>query len=357
MVTFYERREELDDVAEIAPFFEDIALVYLPKWRSVLNCIPALFSDTPLQLAYFKHSKVHKRIQEILSRYRIDIVHTQHLRMSQYTKDLTIPKILDLPDAFSLYFKRRNKTSRPLINRLIDAIEIKRLAKAEHVTKQYNLALVCSVEDRNYLKKLHQINNIDILLNGVDLDTFDVGDGHDYSHSKTLLFTGNMDYAPNVDAVVYFTKEIWPSIKAKHPALTFIIAGQRPVDEVLKLQAKDVMVTGFVKDIADVYKKASVVVAPLRFGAGTQNKVIEAMAMGVPVVCTHIGFAGLQIKSGEGVILAQKTTEFIDQVNTLLSDTNLRENVGQKGLTIARQRFSWDSIAAKLESYLIEFSD
>jgi len=356
LVTLYESRDELNYLKDIQPFFKEIELVYLPKWKSILNGIPALLSNTPLQMAYFKSAKMKRMVTLAIEQYDIDVVHTQHLRMSQYTKNVGKPKILDLPDAFSLYFKRRNKTERPFINRLIDTIEIGRLAKAEKVITQYDKTLVCSVEDRAYLEKLHKTNNIDILLNGVDLETFDVDEGHDYSHNHTVLFTGNMDYAPNVDGVQYFAKEIWPQISAKFPNTNFVIAGQRPVNTVKKLASHKIAVTGFVPDIQEMYKQASVVIAPLRFGAGTQNKVLEAMAMGVPTVCTHIGFEGLQIQSGEGVIMAKEKDLFIQEVNGLLSDSLKRKTVGEKGLKIARSRFSWDSIAEKLEEYLVEVS-
>ena len=354
LVTFYESRDELNYLKDIQPFFKEIELVYLPKWRSILNGIPALFSKTPLQVAYFKSSKMKRMVRFALDRYDIDVVHTQHLRMSQYTKHLDIPKILDLPDAFSLYFKRRNETDRPLINRLIDGIEIGRLTKAEKVITAYDKTLVCSVEDKKYLEKLHKTDNIDILLNGVDLDTFDVKEGHDYSHNHTLLFTGNMDYAPNVDAVQYFVKEMWPAISKVNPKTKFIIAGQRPVDAVQKLAGDRIEVTGFIPDLKDMYADASVVIAPLRFGAGTQNKVLEAMAMGVPTVCTHIGFEGLQIQSGQGVILAKEKSQFIEEVTMLLADAAKRQDVGEQGLAIARTRFSWDKIAVQLEEYFKE---
>ncbi len=354
LVTFYESRDELNYLKDIQPFFKEIELVYLPKWRSILNGIPALFSKTPLQVAYFKSSKMKRMVKFALDRYDIDVVHTQHLRMSQYTKHLDMPKILDLPDAFSLYFKRRNETDRPLINRLIDGIEIGRLTKAEKVITAYDKTLVCSVEDKKYLEKLHKTDNIDILLNGVDLDTFDVKEGHDYSHNHTLLFTGNMDYAPNVDAVQYFEKEMWPAISKVNPKTKFIIAGQRPVDAVQKLAGDRIEVTGFIPDLKDMYADASVVIAPLRFGAGTQNKVLEAMAMGVPTVCTHIGFEGLQIQSGQGVILAKEKSQFIEEVTMLLADAAKRQDVGEQGLAIARTRFSWDKIAVQLEEYFKE---
>ena len=352
LVTFYEKRDELNYLKELQPIFKEIELVYLPKWQSVLSSGLALFSKTPLQVSYFKSAKMKRMVKFALDRYDIDVVHTQHLRMSQYTKGLEMPKILDLPDAFSLYYKRRNNTDRPWYNRLVDSIEISRLVNAERVIKQYNKTLVCSQEDKAYLDKLHRTDNIDILLNGVDLETFDVGEGHDYSQNNIVLFTGNMDYAPNVDAVQYFANEMWPSIAQEFPNTKFVIAGQRPVDAVKNLANDTIEVTGFVPDIQVMYEEASVVIAPLRFGAGTQNKVLEAMAMGVPVVCTHIGFEGLQIESGQGVIMAKEKELFVSEVKNLLSNQDKRRLVGEQGLEIARNRFSWDSIVKKLEYYL-----
>ncbi|HRO41703.1 MAG TPA: glycosyltransferase, partial [Flavipsychrobacter sp.] len=216
-----------------------------------------------------------------------------------------------------------------------------------------DLSLVCSQEDLDYLEQLHNIRNIRLLPNGVDLTTFKAKN-HDYTHNDTLLFTGNMDYAPNVDAVVYFVQEILPVIHQKFPETKFIIAGQRPVEKVLDLATDKVNVTGFIEDLATVYNSASVVVAPLRFGAGTQNKVLEAMAMGVPVVCSNIGFKGLGIASGEGAIMKVEKQEFAEAVIDLLSSSARRKQVGEKGKEVVSTKFDWDAIAARLEQYFQE---
>jgi polysaccharide biosynthesis protein PslH len=121
----------------------------------------------------------------------------------------------------------------------------------------------------------------------------------------------------------------------------------------LELAGEDVKVTGFVKDLAACYAAATVVVAPLRFGAGTQNKVLEAMAMGVPVVSRNIGFNGLNINSGEGVILAMETEDFAAACIRLLQSEPERRRVGEAGRSAVRQQFDWDVIAAKLESYFL----
>jgi glycosyltransferase involved in cell wall biosynthesis len=205
----------------------------------------------------------------------------------------------------------------------------------------------------DYLEATHHPGNIHLLPNGVDLETF-YPRNHDYSHNRTLLFTGNMDYAPNVDAVGYFVAEVLPIILRRHPDVRFVIAGQRPVESVKKLAGPGVEVTGFIEDLAAKYNEASVVVAPLRFGAGTQNKVLEAMAMGIPVVCSHIGFAGLGISQGEGAFMHRDPQGFADAACDLLDQQSLREQTGHAGLRVMQERFGWEAVAKRLEGYFLQ---
>lgn len=348
LIAFVESKDELKYKRELDPFFKEVHLVYQPKWKSYLNSALNLLGRMPFQLAYFKSKQMAETLAHFLKNHSIDVIHTQHLRMSQYTDDLKeYPRILDLPDAYSLYWQRRKEVDRPWWNRVFDALESKRVIEAEKVVFDYDLNLVCSVEDRDHLKSLHQGANVALLRNGVDLETFHFN-GHDYSRNKTLLFTGNMDYAPNVDAVVYFVENLWPQLAAEFPSLRLVIAGQRPIKQVLDLASDNIEVTGFVQDISEMYSQADIVIAPLRFGAGTQNKVLEALAMGVPVVCTDIGFKGLEIESGEGVFHASSDTEFVEHVSKLIQSEALREKTGQKGLELAKTKFSWDGITKDL---------
>jgi glycosyltransferase involved in cell wall biosynthesis len=190
-----------------------------------------------------------------------------------------------------------------------------------------------------------------VLPNGVDLDTFQ-SIRTDYSGNDTILFTGNMDYAPNVDAVIYFKQSILPLITSVSSDVRFVIAGQRPTKEVLELADENTIVTGFVASMASMYEQASVVVSPLRFGAGTQNKVLEAMAMGLPVVCSNIGFEGLDIANGSGIFCETEPQPFADRVLALLQHETLRRTTGVQAAKQIRQRFDWERVALLLENYL-----
>jgi len=354
LLTFAQTQEDLSYKAELEKIFKEVHFIYLPKWKSALYCLQGVWSSKPLQVLYFQSAVMQREMDALISKYNYDAVHVQHLRMSPYlAKRKDIPRILDLPDAFSLYWERRKLVKRGLLRTLFENIEQGRVLKYEAILKEYNMALACSSEDIAYLEKIHHTNNIRLLPNGVDLETFATR-SHDYIHNTTILFTGNMDYAPNVDAVGYFTETILPLIRLKCPGVKFIIAGQRPVPKVTALANDHVIVTGFVKDLAATYNSASVVVAPLRFGAGTQNKVLEAMAMGVPVVCSNIGFGGLGIKSGEGAIMQTDPTAFANSVIELLSDEGMRRKVGGNGVNVIKTRFDWDIIAGTLEGYFKE---
>lgn len=354
LITFTEQKSDIQYLPELEAIFSKIEIVHLPKLQSVFNVGLGLLGKLPLQVNYFKSNAFDKKLKVLLKENSYDAVHVQHLRMAQYAiHHKHLFRILDLPDAFSLYWQRRKNVPRSFFTRWLDTIESERVLKYEkYILNEFNLNLVCSNEDLKFLENKHNIRTIRLLPNGVDTDKFKPMT-HDYSHAHTLLFTGNMDYDPNVDAVIFFANEVFPLIKQQFPNVKFVIAGQRPIDKVKALsQIKDIEVTGFIPDLSEMYNAASVVVAPLRFGAGTQNKVLEAMAMGIPVVCSNIGFEGLGIADGEGAFMRTDAYSFAAQVSALLTDATLRQSVGEKGVEVIQKSFSWNTVAATLDQYL-----
>jgi len=355
LLTFLEDESDLQYLPELEKIFKTVHLVRLSKAKSYSNVLKAIAGSTPFQVAYFESAAMHGKVAELLQQHQFDAIHVQHLRMAQYFAAYpNVPRILDLPDAYSLYWKRRIEATSG-IKKIFNRIEYNRVRRYEPVLNRFDLTLVCSREDQSWLINEQHISNVQILPNGVDTATF-YNEAHDYAQDKIVLFTGNMDYAPNVDAVQYFAKDIFPTLQERHPGLRFIIAGQRPVDAVKALESEHISVTGFVKDLKEVYKTAAIVTAPLRFGAGTQNKVLEAMAMAVPVVSMNVGFKGLNIDSGEGVILATDTTAFIEACDQLLKDRSYREKVGTAGKSVIDTQFDWDVVSKKLEDYFTQIS-
>ena len=331
--------------------FDSIQYVYRPKWRSILSSAIGLFSKRPIQVSYFRSKAFAIKLKHLLDHQHFDAIHVQHLRMSQYFEDgAPSNAILDLPDAFSLYWKRRESAAKNPFDKAFRGLEYKRLANYEKLMlPKFSKSLVCSTEDRDYLINAG-ITNVDVLPNGVNLKSFSP-QGSDAIIKNRILFTGNMDYAPNVDAVQYFVDEIFPLILEKHPESHFVIAGQRPVKAVLDLASDRIEVTGFIENLASEYAKANVVVSPLRIGAGTQNKVLEALAMNQAVVCSKVGFLGLGLKSGEGILMGETAQEFANHVVSILTSEELRKRLGETGGQHVRSTFAWAGISQQLLSY------
>lgn len=350
LITIAENRDDLEQAKHLSTLFDSMELHFLPKYRSLLNVGLGLLGKRPLQVAYFDSASFNRKLENKLKE-GYDAVHVQHIRMGAHLIALNRANaILDLPDAFSLYWERRMAREKRFLHKWWNRLEYRRMLSFEKkVLPMFSLNLVCSSEDLSYLQQ-NTAAHLDILPNGVDTQTFSAKP-HIQSEPYRILFTGNMDYEPNIDAVAHFCEDIFPQILKTLPQAQFVIAGQRPDPRVLKLATNKVTITGFIPDISEEYAKAHIVVAPLRFGAGTQNKVLEALSVGVPVVCTQVGFKGLDIENGEGALLANSTEEFTQTCIELLTDEAYHRSVASKGAEKIRTRFSWEAVAEKLENY------
>jgi len=158
-----------------------------------------------------------------------------------------------------------------------------------------------------------------------------------------------MSYFPNANAVQFFAEEIFPLVKRRVLGAKFLVVGQNPPGSVRRLASPDVVVTGTVPDIRPYYLKSVVAVSPVRFGSGTLNKVLEPMALGIPIVATPVGTEGLPIRSGEHLLIAESPADFADRVVELLNNPDLRRRLSSNALELVRTRYGWPQIASKLE--------
>jgi sugar transferase (PEP-CTERM/EpsH1 system associated) len=190
--------------------------------------------------------------------------------------------------------------------------------------------------------------------NGVDLDYFR-RDGAPYASKPSLVFVGMMDYFPNVDAVVWFVEEILPILRKEHPDIAFRIVGRNPTHRVLELARRPgVQVLGAVADVRPYLVDAAVSVAPFRIARGLQNKVLEAMAMEVPVVGTGFAFQGIAAGPGDGVRVADDPASFARTVSELLRDPASRAEAGRKGRAFVERHHRWQDHGVALEELLNE---
>ena len=167
-----------------------------------------------------------------------------------------------------------------------------------------------------------------------------------------MVFVGDYRVPPNVDAVQYFCRDVLPLIHAKVPPAHFLLVGNAPTPDVEALASDRVTVTGYVPETAPFLQRSRVSVAPLRFGAGMKGKVGEAVAHGIPVVTTSVGFQGMEAKHGEDVLVADNPAEFADCVVRLFQDRALCERLRVSALSKMKERFGVDAAKRRLESII-----
>ncbi len=214
------------------------------------------------------------------------------------------------------------------------------------------MVFICSDVDREYLRQQGIEANTKILRNGVDIQHFR-NENQEYDYNR-IIFTGNMPYYANYDAAIYFSKEIFPLILKVVPAAKFYIVGQNPPFKVRSLANKSIIVTGFVKDIKKEYLKSVVNVAPMRFGAGTLNKIIESLVLGVPVIATPIAVEGFPEEIKNYISVASGSREFAHSAIRYLKEPKLRQKFMEMDKSKIKELLSWENIVDQFENDLEE---
>ncbi|MGH7455118.1 MAG: glycosyltransferase, partial [bacterium] len=357
LISFVENGHEQEYIQYLAPYCAAVEVIPLPRWRSYLQCLFGLFSALPLQVHYFKSEKMRRRIAEICRRQHFDVIHTHLIRMAQYTVGSEHPlRVLDLTDAVSLYLTRFLSREKSRLMKLLLKVELERIKRYESLLEQFHACFVCSEPDKEQSLKAAPEANVQIIPNGVDLAYFSNDKPVPYDPAR-IVFTGNLTYYPNLDGIFYFINEIFPLVKKEMPAAKFYIVGQSPPAKVRALASNDVIVTGFVEDIKQHYLSSAVAVSPIRFGAGTLNKILEPLALGVPVVATSMGTEGLDLTNGKEILIADGPHTFAKHVIRVMKDQEFREKLGKEGMALVRQLYNWDAVVQALENIYQELTE
>ncbi len=356
IVTFLRNNNQLDDLENLKKLGIEIETVKLSYVESIWNLFIAIFSKLPFQVAWFQSKKMKKKLAEIFLNENIDVAYYHLIRSAQYLdsnnkKDKQI-NVIDFTDAVSLYLKRFAEIENNPFIKFFIKIEQQRIDKYEKIAEKFHTLFICSEVDKEFLEKKGIKTNIKILNNGIDIDYFK-NDKVNYEVNR-IIFTGNMPYYANYDAAIYFAKDIFPIILKYNSKAELFIVGQKPPKKIKDLSCYNVYVTGFVQDIKAEYLKSAVNVAPLRFGAGTLNKVLESIALGVPVVATSIAVGGLPKNLYKYVFVANNPDEFARHVVEIIKNPKIREELMVEGANVIRETLSWDKIVDNFENYLVD---
>ncbi|WP_370462935.1 TIGR03087 family PEP-CTERM/XrtA system glycosyltransferase [Parasphingopyxis sp. CP4] len=316
----------------------------------------ALLTGKPISLTLFDSQGIRSFVDQAIQSKSIDTVFVFSGQMAQFVPDLGPETrfIMDFGDVDSAKFASYAKSGNPVM-RYVHAREARRLAAFEEATaKRADHSLFVTDAEARLFRSATLLDDhkVQSLENGIDCDFFDpVADFPKLSTAigPLVIFTGQMDYRPNIDAVVSFATEVMPTIHAHHPHVQFAIVGRNPAPEVEALDRfEGVTVTGAVDEIRSWVAAADVVVAPLRIARGIQNKVLEAMAMARPVVASRLAFEGIDAVPQRDLLVADTPAQEAELVVQVLNNVSDADAMGRAARNRMLERYRWDRTLAPL---------
>jgi sugar transferase (PEP-CTERM/EpsH1 system associated) len=336
---------EQKHIEHLQQYVESIQVFRQFKIAIYLRYLSRLFSKLPLQVLYFYNENIHRKIEEITIRIAPDVIYNQLIRTTEYTRKLKGFKVLDYMDAFSTGMHNRLDNSKPPF-KWIYGLEKKRLLKYEAlVYDDFDAHTIISEQDKDRMPIGDTSKNIDVIPNGVDTEYFNPQKS---DKKYDICFVGNMGYRPNIIAAELLCQEILPPLYEKYPDLKVLIAGARPHQRVKMLKNKHVHISGWLEDIRQAYNESEIFVAPIFTGIGQQNKVLEAMSMGMSVICTPNVNHPIGSIPGKEVLVAENNSDFRNNIATLLDDGNKRGTLGKNSRIFVRNQYSWETQVEKL---------
>lgn len=321
--------------------FKNVHRVYLPKWKSYLNCLLSLPTSQPLQVAYYQ-SREFRSLIKMLSKSH-DMILPHLIRTAEYAKNLDVKKILEMTDAISMNYTRVSQIKNNSgLKGLIYRIEKDRLNKYEKsIAAYFDCNVFVSQIDRDFLyfDIPEVIDKTLVCSNGVDLSKLPY---RFIPGGNKLVFIGNMYSAQNFDAAYWFAKNVLPIIR-QHGDYEFHVIGKIPADCRKKLtQITGVVVTGAVDSVVEHAKGALAGICSVRLAAGVQNKILEYMALGIPTITSSTGLEGLFAKEGECILVADSPDCYVKHILELKNDMRLAEVIAQNALRYVKEHHSWD---------------
>ncbi len=303
------------------------------------------------------------QLKSLLQSESFDAVHVEGLELAPHLQQIANKRwhtptpliIYDAHNAETVIQYRAFQTDRLQVSRwpaaLYSRLQLPRLARLERqISAQADVVLCVSEEDCSALRRLLPGLQPVLVPNGISLNEYPETVKPAGLPSPALVFSGKLDYRPNVDAVLWFAQEILPLVRKIHPEATFVVVGKKAVPVVGRL-AEDpaITLTGQVPDVRPLIAAATVFVAPLRMGGGTRFKILEAMALRRPIVSTTIGAEGFPIADGRELLLADTPSEQARAVCSLLEDAPTRTRLGAAGRSFVEANYQWSAIMPRLE--------
>ncbi len=343
--------------------FSSIHLEQLPprNWKGRLRTNLGLEPAAALRAEYpgFQ-ARLRSLVRELKETRRLDVAYTFDTWVQVlFQQAMLLPALCDFCDSRSLFFARRlERHAMPRMERWRTRQLHRRFLGLERfLLRHYPVSTTVSHADREHLRSLVPEAAVEVIPNGVDLEMFAPRPGVEQKPGN-LIFFGNMDYLPNVEAAQRLVRDILPRVQRTHPEASLTLAGTQPLPQIraLESEAAGVEVTGTVPEIQPWIARSAMLVAPMRLGAGIKNKILEALAMERPVITNATGAEALSREVKEVLIFAETEEEFAREAGRLLDDPDRRKALGVRGRAAMARHHSWDVAAEAYERLLEELA-
>jgi glycosyltransferase involved in cell wall biosynthesis len=357
LLTFLEPDQPADH-GPLSQLCQQLETVPVPTRSTQLRLRQMLTTSRPDMSWRLWSSVFNERLVQCLQTSAYDIVQIEGIELAPYlpTVQRFAPQakiIYDDHNAEWLLQQRNFLTDIRQPRRWIAAaysfVQTQRLKRYERwICRQADGVVACSEADRAAIRQLDPKLSITVVPNGVDLTRFSHYQGP--AEQFDLVFTGKMDYRPNIDAMLWFSDQVLPLILQARPGTTLAIVGQRPHARLDRLRSNPaITVTGFVDETLPYLAGSRVYIAPFRVGGGTRLKLLEAMAMRRAIVATTVGAEGYPIRSGQELVLVDEPAAMADEVLRLLNDEAARVRLGEQAYIFAQANYSWEKLVPALE--------
>jgi sugar transferase (PEP-CTERM/EpsH1 system associated) len=342
--------EETAEAQGIAPYCSEFHLAQVDNRLQSLRMVATLPTPITASTSFFHSPELARKIRSLLAQKRFDLIFVHCSSVAHYVQHVTdVPKILDFGDMDShKWLEYAQYKPFPLsMGYWWEGQRV--LAQEKRLARRFDVCTATTKAEWQTLEGYRAASATDWFPNGVDSQFFAPGsEPHD---PDTVVFVGRMDYYPNQQCMFEFCAEVLPRLRAKRPSVKLKIVGADPSPAVRRLgELLGVTVTGSVPDVRPHVTQAALTVAPLRIARGTQNKILEAMAMGVPVVCSRIAADGVDAVPGEHLLATQTPQECADAVLRVLEDPSLRNRLAQAGRERVLSHHAWPSSMRRLDA-------
>ncbi len=350
--------QDPDETRAEAALFEDFLVARKGPNYKPGALVKGMLGPTPVTVLNYKSKNVADCLRSILNKKPFDAVQMETSNLFSYLDIIrSAPSrplvLLDWHNIDSELMARYSSEAGGLPKKLI-ARRTASLLKALEA-KLVNLCdahTVVSEVDKQKLLRHNPSANVTVIPNGVDSTKFSPSDAP--SDHRSLLFVGSMDYHANADSVMWFARTVWPEISRRYPSLKFNIVGRSPARNIQLLASDKICVTGTVDDVRPFYADALAVIVPLRVGGGTRLKILEAMAMGVPVISTRLGAEGVTAADGQEILLADSEPEMMAALDRITTDMQFRQELATRARRLVEQCYDWSSIGYQLRTVYLD---